>query len=113
MARGGWKGTEAWKGMQKEGCSEAGKNKVLSQVITVRNSLSGKVQKAHLFADLVYSVLTKCSQKLILKKSKISKRADKVVQVVEHLPSKPEALSSNPSTEKKKKERKEMIKQKF
>jgi hypothetical protein len=41
-----------------------------------------------------------------LEKYPLQKRAIEVVQVIEHLPSKHEALSSNCSTTKKKKERK-------
>jgi hypothetical protein len=42
------------------------------------------------------------SQDPILKKYSTQKWAGGVVQIVEHLPNKCEALSSNPSTEKKK-----------
>jgi hypothetical protein len=36
------------------------------------------------------------------------KRTDRVAQVVEHLPSKPDALNSDPNTTKKKKKKKDM-----
>jgi hypothetical protein len=44
-------------------------------------------------------------QEILSRKYPTQKRAGRVAQVVEHLPSKYEALSSNSSTEKKKKER--------